>query len=438
MGNSEKVNKEIVVDKFKDIKEIIINEFKDIINIRYKILNYIDDTYQQTYFKNSYDIDKWKSKIQNYINYIFEGKDNEIENILITRGIISPEKSKKAVYEKKKQYNKKKEESYEYLQNDNIIKLDVFTSKDIQNSILSITREFEEFSTNFINDDDAIENKTLGEFLLDIANISRQSYNESNKFLKILYNEFEKTKKKEEQIVISSLDQIKQYFSHWVKDNKNKCLINSLFSNFLNKILIRYSKGSKEEIKKNYLQKLFKDLLILYYQSELSFPPIEITFPNEEGKDFIAKKMIDCFDQKIEKKKVNFVFFPSFTSNGIYLENGKEWVFTYKEKKTFYFPELHLIPLDKTDRFSIPNLEDIINFEIIEEKYLVPKTNFRIIEGINYEYQFHIKNKKNENSIIKTNTNYKLKKNEEFKKCDFILMNKCIVSFNFPEDTKNS
>ena len=436
MGNSEKVNKEIVVDNFKDIKEVIINEFKDIINIKNKILYYIDDSYNKTYFRKNEDIFYWKLGIQKYINYIFEGKDTEIEKILIDRGIIKPEKKKNTVLVIQKQ--EKKEENNEFLENPTIRQLDVFSSKDIQNKIYEITREFENFSTNFINDDDEIENKTLGEYLLDIANISRKSYNESNHFLKILYNEFEKTIKKDEEITIFSLDQIKIHFSYWAKNTKSQKFINSLLDNFLSKITFNYFKGPKEEIKKNYLNKLLKDLLILYYQSELSFPPIEIDFLTEDVKDFTAKKMIDCFDQKIGKKKVNFAFFPSFISNGVYLDNGKHWVFTYKENKTFYFPKPDLMPVDKTNKFSIPNLGDIINFEVTEEKYLVPKQNFKILEGINYEYQFHIKNKKkNVINVIKTNSSIKIDENEEFKKCDFMLMNKCIVSFSFPENSNN-
>ena len=46
--------------------------------------------------------------------------------------------------------------------------------------------------------------------------------------------------------------------------------------------------------------------------------------------------MID-FINRGKNRKVNFIILPSLFSNGIYLQNGKFWVFTYL-KNTFQFP----------------------------------------------------------------------------------------------------
>ena len=57
--------------------------------------------------------------------------------------------------------------------------------------------------------------------------------------------------------------------------------------------------------------------------------------------------MIDFLSIKGEKK-VNFVFLPSLYSNGYYLENGKQWVFAYKENKdTFFYDKKELKEFEK-------------------------------------------------------------------------------------------
>ena len=112
--------------------------------------------------------------------------------------------------------------------------------------------------------------------------------------------------------------------------------------------------------------------------------------------------MIDLFDQKIGKKKVNFDFFPSFECKGSFLENGKNWVFTYKEGKTFNFKVPELVKVEEK-KFLIPNLKDKLCFEVVEEKYLVPKINFELIENLNYEYHFYLQKKKNNSIEIQGN-----------------------------------
>ena len=77
--------------------------------------------------------------------------------------------------------------------------------------------------------------------------------------------------------------------------------------------------------------------------------------------------MFDYSKNKGEKK-VNFVFFPSLKFNGNYLQNGKQWVFTYNDdekNKTFFIEKIELEPLiNGNDRFSIPTLKDKLKLEI--------------------------------------------------------------------------
>ena len=56
---------------------------------------------------------------------------------------------------------------------------------------------------NFIEDEDQIDNMTLGTRLIQIANISRTVYSDSNKLIAQLYKEFEKVKNRE--IIIDQL-----------------------------------------------------------------------------------------------------------------------------------------------------------------------------------------------------------------------------------------
>jgi len=100
-----------------------------------------------------------------------------------------------------------------------------FTSKNIQDYYSKIIDNYKEYSVNYIDDNEP-ENKEIGEFLEKVANISRKSYNDSNKFLELLYNEFKNIRNNNETI-ISSVDQFKMEFSSWVKNN-NKNMVECL------------------------------------------------------------------------------------------------------------------------------------------------------------------------------------------------------------------
>lgn len=175
------------------------------------------------------------------------------------------------------------------------------------------------------------------------------------------------------------------------KNSKNQSLIKSLQDQYILTIYKECIKSIKEQKDLNYMKKLGINLFELYFQSQLSFPQVEVIFLKEEETNFDSKRTIDFFDNRIGIKKVNFEYLPSFYSNGSFLENGKHWVYTYRKNKIFNSKDIYLLALE--NNFTIPNLGDIIKFDIIEKKYLIPKMNYRIKECINYEYKYFVENK---------------------------------------------
>lgn len=175
--------------------------------MRKKIIKNIEDTFYYYYQINSFY--SFKENMKKYIDSIFSKKNKWNKQIVNTQQINSSKINKKEIEEEKTK-NKI----------DEIKKLDFFTSKDIQNENLSITKKFENFRPNYFNDNDEEENLTIGNFIKEVANISRSSLNESNAFLKILYKEYKNQKNQNEaDNIIFTLYQFKKQFSSWVKVN---------------------------------------------------------------------------------------------------------------------------------------------------------------------------------------------------------------------------
>ena len=394
------------------IKEIKIKIFEILQNLNVQNIESIQETYNKKKFETIKDIKDWKDEILQFMTENLNLKHAEILKYLnnIEENIVG---------------RTKKDEIQHNIQNYN-----VFTSKDIQNYYSEIIDYYKRYSVNYINDDDEPENKTIGVFLEKVANISRKSYNDSNKLLQLLYNKFKNVKRNYETI-ISSLDQFKMEFSSWIK-NKNQLIEKSLENFVKNANINEYLNEQNEEETKNYLEKLYKDLLLLFFQCELSFPSITINFKKEE--EFNFTKMEDLADNKGKgEKKINFVVFPSLISNGEFLQKGKQYVFTYfdeEKKKTFYFENINLEPLiEENKKFYIPRLKDELKINLI--KIIIPEINYKIAEKVKTEYKFILKDKKNgeEKKVIK-NSFIKIGKNEECIKCDFYLMSEYISSFN--------
>jgi len=395
------------------IKEIKIKIFEILQNLNVQNIENIQETYKKKNFETIKDIKDWKDEILQFMTENLNLKHAEILKYLnnIEANIIG---------------RIEKNEIQHNIQNYN-----VFTSKDIQNYYSEIIDYHKRHSVNYINDDDEPENKTIGVFLEKVANISRKSYNDSNKFLQLLYNKFKNVKSNYETI-ISSLDQFKMEFSSWIK-NKNQLMEKSLENFVKNANINEYLNEQKEEETKNYLEKLYKDLLLLFFQCELSFPSITINFKKEE--EFSFTKMEDLADNKGKgEKKINFVVFPSLISNGEFLQKGKQYVFTYfndEKKKTFYFENINLEPLiEENKKFYIPRIKDKLKINLI--KILIPEINYKIAENIKRDYKFLLKNKKTneEKEEVIKNSFIKIGENEECIKCDFYLMSEYISSFN--------
>ena len=110
-------------------------------------------------------------------------------------------------YNEKDKHDIYKDINYNHINeniNKNIIELNnCFMSNDIQNKLSLIMNDFKVISFNYVNDDDDIENQTLGEFLYKLVNIARISYNNSNECLQKIYSKFEDNNKNKESIIFS-------------------------------------------------------------------------------------------------------------------------------------------------------------------------------------------------------------------------------------------
>ena len=161
--------------------------------------------------------------------------------------------------------------------------------------------------------------------------ISRKAFKNLKEFLSILYDKYAKLKNQKNGIC--PLEQHREDFSSWVKNNEY--IITLELKNYLKNKIVFYDSSKKE-----YFKKLYEELFLLYFKCELCIPPIQIDFSNNEL-IYNCETMID-FINKGPNRQVNFVFFPSLFTNGKYLDNGKKWVFTYT-KNTFRFNQQQLV-----------------------------------------------------------------------------------------------
>ena len=216
-------------------------------------------------------------------------------------------------------------------------KLDYFTPKDIQEENKEITRIFQKESLDNINDDEETENEIIGQFLKGIAIISRKAYNTSDELFIKMFEGFSKfTEEKNNISNLENDEQLKKEFSSWVKEYEKTSEEKQKYEKIFNEF-----KGKGQFAKQEYTQILFSQLTILYFHCKLSLPIVDVNFNDiESGVSFNHEKMID-FINKGNNRKVNFVILPSLFSNGNYLENGKYWVFTYKNN-TFHFSDSKL------------------------------------------------------------------------------------------------
>jgi hypothetical protein len=135
------------------------------------------------------------------------------------------------------------------------------------------------------------------------------------------------------------------------------------------------------------------------------------------------------------KRKVNFIYFPSLFSNGYYLKNGKQWVFTYidnpKKNSTFYVENVKLEPLiEEKKRFYIPKLKDRLKITLKRKNIIIPQINYKISPKAKREFVFHLKNQKtNEIKQKKSDSIIEIENNEKLIQLDFNLMSE-LISYN--------
>ena len=367
-------------DLTKQIKTNIINNINN---------SFLEITKNQESL-NPNKIEKWKDSILINIG-------TEIDKLFINENID------------KKEYKIKSKSS---------IKLNNFTSKDIQEENKEITRYFQNEAYNYIKDDEEIENENIAKFLKKVGIISRISYNQGKKLFKIMKNKY--------------LENFEKKFSSWVKNLEEKK--GNKYENILNKV--KLFKNYENEKEQKFLLKLFYDLSIMYFHCNISYPLVEISFKKE--KNFNSDNMID-FINRGKDRKVNFIILPSLFSNGNFLQNGKSWAFTFS-KNTYRFKGLINESLNnfiEQDNLILKNIKNNLPIKVYyksknDSTYIKVRTKFEIPKNIAYEFIFYFKNVYN-NKCIRIRTKkkiFKTKKSCEIKKFKFKLENKALISSN--------
>jgi len=395
-----------------EFKKKIINEISE--QTKKNIIDFINNSYDKL-SKTSYyfrvakvDLIAWKNNIidkvnqesKNLISYIEQNKGTEKKKENIT--------SKEIIIETKSELNN-------------------FTATDIQEENKEITRNFQNESQNYLeNPNEKIENEDVALFFKEVARISRIAYNEGKLLLKIMEEKY--IKSKGGKILINNEKERKE-FSSWVKNFEKEKGRNE-YEKIIGHIKIFEKNENIKEQK--YLSKLFNDLTLMYFHCNLSFPLVKISFDKEDN--FNTDKMID-FINTGKDRKVNLIILPSLFSNGIFLENGKSWVFTYG-KNTFKFEDSLIRSLNKlideensTSHKKENDLVIKVFQEIKNDKKIITieDTNNKILGNKEYQIIFRIQNKKNNcfyTKIVNEKT-FTIPKDHDIKKYE---INKIIFS----------
>ena len=234
-------------------------------------------------------------------------------------------------------------------------RLDIFTSKDIQEENKKITNIFEKEALNYIDNNEKIKNENIAKFLIKVANVSRKAYNNSNELFINMFNEFSKFTEEEKNIsALKNDEQLRKEFSSWVKEFEKEPEGKKKYENYFNLF-----KGKGQYAKEDYISTLLSQLTILYFHCEISFPIIDVDFNLNSGIMFNNEKMFDFINAGMNRR-VDFIILPSLSSDNKYLENGKFWVFTYKQNTfkfgRFRFENIFLLKIDKLLALNFINL----------------------------------------------------------------------------------
>jgi len=327
--------------------------------------------------------------------------------------------------------NKKGRNEYKLESNS---ELNVFTSRDIQEENKEITRNFQNETNNYIDDNEQIENETVAKFFIKVAQISRISYKVSQKLLNTMKEIFLKSN---EDIIILNDENLRKEFSFWIKnqEKENEIKENNKYKEY-EAILNQENplKTVKDTKENKYFLNLYHDLTIMYFHCHIAFPLVEIDFKTEEN--FNYEKMIDFINMGKRNRKVNFVILPALISNSSRLENGKSWVFTFS-KNTFKFEDSiinenlnNLLVIGNPDVKHIKDHNEITvhckheknvqNVEII--------TEFELPKILDYEFVLSIQGENKNFRIISKAKHFNIDNNWEIIECELKLANKTIIS----------
>ena len=197
---------------------------KEIAEISAEILEKIETSFLKKKFKTIGDVSVWKNEIKEYIAQNFNPSNQKFKHLLeeMKQSLkINNREEKMDIdnnvdypYNEKDKHDQYKDINYYHINrninekrigdniNKNIIESNnYFMPNDIQNKLSLIMHDFKVISSDYVNDNDEIENQTLGEFLYKVANIARISYNNSNECLQKIYSKFEENNKNKESII---------------------------------------------------------------------------------------------------------------------------------------------------------------------------------------------------------------------------------------------
>ena len=137
-------------------------------------------------------------------------------------------------------------------------RLDIFTSKDIQEENKKITKIFQKEALNYINDDEKIENENIAKFLINVANVSRKAYNNSNELFINMFKEFSKITDGGTNIsALKNDEQLRKEFSSWVKEYEKDPEGKKKYENYFNSF-----RGKGRYAEEDYISILLSQLTI--------------------------------------------------------------------------------------------------------------------------------------------------------------------------------
>lgn len=270
---------------------------------------------------------------------------------------------------------------------------DNFSAKDIEKENEAINTLIQERAYDFLPNNEKEENEIVGEFLYSIGGISRTSQLIANIIFRDLFEIYKNYLKEKNTYLKFNHESDRKMFSIWAK----KSIHESKFYEYIslsNKKKIEKYLLNKDNNTKEFLLKIYQDLISLYLKCRLSFPIVDCKYTYDSK--FDPYLMLDIIDKSGKNKKVNFCYLPELKSNGKVLKNGKFLVFTYIKEKTYKkkIKDNVFEEFEKKEKIEYPQLYILPDFK--EFKYEANNNILKVISpNIDYSefypnYKLHL------------------------------------------------